>query len=210
MRGRPALVMTLALLAGCTLAGCGGSFGGDRVAAKPTSAGSTQRAQSEPPPSAQSTPSPPPVEPTRVVPPAAAAGGACTLLTYDGVAAATGVRFDVAASTGTPGREQVCVLQRADAGLPDLTLTVLSTTADPESFGLDFQPKDAQTLPGIGRAAYSQVTPSSQAGRPSAEIGWLGKKKLYTLTYTSSQGTSPARLQKAAAGLAKLARALSA
>jgi hypothetical protein len=205
MRLRSALFVCAALLFTWTLAGCDVLGAGT---SKGASADSRNTLVAESTKLPQPSPSSPAPTPTRSIAPAAAAGGVCRGLSYDAVAVAIGVRFDVAAASGGLGSEQVCVLQRTGANAPDLTLSVLSTTSDAESFKLDFQPKGAKEIPGLGLAAYSHAPAGGQAGRPTVEVGWLTKKKLCTLTFTGTAATSSTTLQKLIPGLVKLAKAL--
>lgn len=124
-----------------------------------------------PTPSIAATPQSP-SPPIRAVTPAAAAGPACRPLTYEAVAAATGERFDVAASSGSAGSELVCVLQRAEASLPDLTYVTITGAADKESFQLDYQPRNATPVSGLGKGAYLALGPATGAGRSTVEVGW--------------------------------------
>jgi hypothetical protein len=146
------------------------------------------------------------------VPPAASAGGLCKRLSYDRVAAALGVRFDVAAASGAAGSEQVCVLQRVGATAPDLTWSRLPVPAaeEPEEaespgagtptpmtpvevFRADYQPASAKNVGQLGKAAYSRVVAAGAGAGPQIEVGWLGAEVVYVLTFTTSQGTSPAQ-----------------
>jgi hypothetical protein len=148
-------------------------------------------------------------QPARSVPPVATAGPACQGMTYDAVAAATGVRYDVAASSGTAGRVLVCVLQRAaETASADLTYVTNPVAADKESFQLDFQPNAAVAVPGLGKAAYSRIGAGVEGARSSVEVGWLGKSAVYTLTCTASSTLPPAEAQKVLAGLVALAKTL--
>lgn len=147
--------------------------------------------------------------PIRSTAPAAAAGGICTKLDFAGVKKAIGTEFAVAAATGTPGREQVCVLQQS-GGDSDLTLSTAPTTIDAESFKLDYQPSTGKALAGLGLAAYSQLAPGGAGAGPSAEVGWLTKNALVTLTYGTPPGTSPSAASAALPGLIQLAHATAA
>jgi hypothetical protein len=204
MRGRSALVVSAALLSAWTLVGCD-VLGAD--SSRDAAVGDTRPQVAESTAQPQPSPTPTPT-PTRSIAPAAAAGGVCKGLTYDAVAAAVGVRFDVAAASGGASSEQVCVLQRTEANTADLTLSVLPTVSDVESFKLDFQPKGATAIAGLGLAAYSHIAAGGQAGRPTVEVGWFTKKRLCILTFTGTQATNSTTLQKIVPGLVKLAKAL--
>jgi hypothetical protein len=205
MRGRFAHVAiavgSLALAAGCTSGG--GGTGEFRAAPAATSAAPFQSAS----PEASPTPTADP-EPVRSIPPAAAAGGMCRQLDYAGVQRAIGVRFGVAVATGAPGREQVCALQRVGVTGPDLTLALAPAGLDAESFKLDYTPNDGKPVAGLGLAAYTQVTPGGQGAGPAAEVGWLTKKAVYTLTYTTVPGTAATVATTALPGLIQVAKAV--
>jgi hypothetical protein len=133
----------------------------------------------------------------------------CIKLDFASVRRAIGTQFAVAVATGTPGREQVCVLQQS-GGDADLTLSSAPTTIDAESFKLDYQPSTAKILTGLGLAAYTQLAPGGQGSGPSAEVGWLTKNALVTLTFETAPGSSPPLASAALPGLIQLARATAA
>lgn len=192
---------TLVTLAIAALSGCG-LFGSD--AKEPTAQPGTRAAvPSATASSSTATPSSAPV-----LQPAAAAGPACAALTYDTVAALTGVRYEVAASSGVAGKELVCVLQGTAEGSPDLTYVANPVAADPESFKLDFQPNGTAPVAGLGKAAYSRVAVGGDAGRVTVELGWLGRSAVYTLTYTAPGAPAAPAQQKLVAGLIALAKKL--
>jgi hypothetical protein len=149
-----------------------------------------------------------PPSPFRSVPPAASAGGLCTKLDYAAVEKAIRVKFAAAAATGTPGHEQVCTLQPlGDSGL-DLTLAVAPANLDAESFKLDYSPKDAKPVTGLGLAAYSQLVQGGQGSGPAGEIGWLTKPAVYTLTFTTPPGSPPNTAAGSIPGLIAIAKAV--
>jgi hypothetical protein len=111
--------------------------------------------------------------------PAAVSGGACQLLDYDGIADALGVRFDVAAAS-RQGDTYTCVVQNSKASRPDLALAVTKTTADAAIFRDTMVPKGAQSVKGLGKAAYQ-----ARVAGPGVEVGWLsGDNRLITLRFT--------------------------
>jgi hypothetical protein len=120
--------------------------------------------------------------PAAAVPAAAAAGGACALLDYAVIEKTLGIRFDVAAASQHK-QTSTCVLQAQDATRPDLTLSTTKTSADSEIFNDEVKPDGAQTVKGLGTAAYQQTT------KAHIEFGWLTKdKRLITLRYTQAPG----------------------
>lgn len=117
--------------------------------------------------------------------PAAASGGVCEQLTFETVRRAVGTDFDVAASSGTAATSQSCVLQRVDARVPDLVLTVTPAPGvTPAVFQESYVPARGTPRSGVGRAAYSAVMNSASAA-PRVELGWLSARgRVMTLTYT--------------------------
>ncbi len=141
---------------------------------------------SDTPGATSATPSPGPP------PPAAAAGGACKVLDYASVAAATGMRFEVAAAGGS-GKAMSCVLQLIDARYPDLTLSAVPSKADARTYNNTVRPKGAKWLPGVGETAYSRTLAPVGAAGPAVEVGWLSHDgRLMSLRYTYPAGAAAA------------------
>ena len=113
--------------------------------------------------------------------PAEDAGGACLLLSFELVAATTGVDFGASGSSNS-GDTYTCVLRRVDAVLPDLALSVSPTLADTGVF---------TTSADLGKAGYSRSLAASLTGAgPGAEVCWLsGNQRLITLRYRTPPGT---------------------
>lgn len=127
--------------------------------------------------------------PTALAPtrrPAALAGGACQVLDYGVVEQALDVSFEVAA-TGQQDATATCVLRKAGASVPDLTLAVTPTTVDPTIFRNSVVPKGAAVLTGLGKVAYQAGIPAApDSGRgPGVEVGWLsGNNRILVLRCT--------------------------
>ena len=129
-----------------------------------------------------------PVDPNRL--PAEYAGGACQLMNFDLVKASLGVDFDVAGA-GNVDDSYTCVLQKVNATLPDLALSVTPTQADTGLFHDKVIPKGATVLSDLGKLGYSRTAPPAGGAGPAAEVGWLsGNSRLMVLRYRSSAGTS--------------------
>ncbi|XVV11408.1 hypothetical protein ACQP2X_42300 [Actinoplanes sp. CA-131856] len=126
----------------------------------------------------------PPVEKAEQLP-AAAAGGACALWDYASIEEAIGVTFTVAASNKVDSTS-TCVVQTVDAAYPDLTLSVVqSTAATADQFLDDLMPPKGIKLKGLGKAAYLLKTPAAGGHGPVTEVGWLSaSKQLRTLRFT--------------------------
>jgi hypothetical protein len=123
--------------------------------------------------------------------PAEGAGGACQLVNYEQVSAALGVTFEVAAASSN-GDTYTCVLQRVDHDLPDLSLAVSPTLADPTVFKATVVPKGAATFTDLGKIGYSMALPAADGAGPGVEVGWLsGNQRLMSLRYRSPAGTAP-------------------
>jgi hypothetical protein len=128
--------------------------------------------------------SPPPPPPR----PASAAGGACHLLDYPTLYEHLGLAFDVAAARSKDDAH-ACVVRTTTAPLPDLALTVVKTSADPEGFELDLMPEDAEEVERLGRIGYlAETSPEGDRG-PGLEIGWLSAdNRLLTVVLTLPEG----------------------
>jgi len=149
-----------------TLAGCAGPAAGSPRA--PTSA--------KPAPS-----------PTRE--PAESAGGACLLLSFEQVDAVLGVDLGAAGASNS-GDTYTCVLRKVETPLPDLSLAVSPTVADPAVFTASVAPKGSTSVPDLGKVAYSRSVPAANGAGPGAEVGWLsGNQRLMVLRYRTPPGT---------------------
>jgi hypothetical protein len=136
----------------------------------------------------------------------------CAKVRFDEVAALTGVRFEVAGASGTPGRTQACVLGRVGASVPDLTFTVVPIAADVTAteYAADYVPSGATTLRGLGEAGFSRVLPAASGAGPRVEIGWLGGARTYTVSMTTERTTSAGAARTAIPKLVALGRRLAA
>ena len=140
--------------------------------------------------SAGATARPPTPSPTRE--PAGAAGGACLHLDYDVIESTLGAVFDVAAKGDSAGTS-TCVLQRDGASLPDLTLAVTRSSADPTVFKAVVMPKGAASVAELGRQAYSVPVAATAEAGPGVEVGWLsGNARLMVMRYRFPIGTDDA------------------
>jgi hypothetical protein len=118
--------------------------------------------------------------------PAATEGGACLLLDFEVVEQVIGASFDVAAK-GQASETYSCVLQRAGAGTPDLTLAVSGTYADQAVFKATVAPKGSADVARLGLRAYSIAVPAAGGAGPGVEVGWLsGDNRLLVLRYRSA------------------------
>jgi hypothetical protein len=141
--------------------------------------------------------------------PASAAGGACILLDYPQIEEHIGVRFDVAASDQSDDTS-TCVVQTEGGTRPDLTFSVVaSTAADAKMFLAELKPKGAKTLSGLGRAAYRLVAPPDDDAGPAVEMGWLtAEEQIMTLRFTFPARAADDEVADMAGRLVNLAQAL--
>jgi hypothetical protein len=209
MRDRRATAVPVALLAfvAATALGLAGCRAGEGTT-EPSPSPSTSAASAPILPSGGTASA----SPSAALPPASAAGGVCMRIRFEEVAALTGVRFEVAGASGTPGRSQACVLGRVGASVPDLTFTVVPVAADltAADYAADYVPSGATTLPGLGEAGFSRVLPAASGAGPKAEIGWLRGSRTYTVSLTTERPTTPAAARAAIPKLVALARRLTA
>ncbi|MEV0645803.1 hypothetical protein AB0I28_11135 [Phytomonospora sp. NPDC050363] len=190
---RLAGVSTLLLVLGAAAA-CGGEGGG-----QPSSAGSSSA------PGAESF-ADPSGEPEEEKDSDDEATGACEYLDPAKVAEAIGVEFPVV-QPAEGKNAQVCVLQTTKGSYPDLTLATAKTKADPESFKATMMPDSAEEVGKLGKSAYQVVLKAAKGGGPVAEIGWLSESdRLFTLRYTSAEGTKKDTVSKDLKPLVALAK----
>jgi hypothetical protein len=138
--------------------------------------------------------------------PAELAGGACQLLDYDTVQAAIGTSFAIAAS-GTSGATFTCVLEPAQGTLPDLSLAVTATEADPSVFRSSVVPKGATVIEDLGKVGYRLPVPAAGGVGPGLEVGWLSaNQRLIVLRYRTANGTAGTDLDALVPKLVDLAK----
>jgi hypothetical protein len=150
----------------------------------------------------------PGVEPIEHDWPAALPGGACTLLNYDAVETATGVRF--AASAAAQAEETDTCALTSDAGtFPDLVLAVTPSQVDKASYVATMPPAGSVPVPKLGQAAYRAVTPAKGGAGPQVEVGWLSANgRLMSLRFTFAPGATKADVDGLAAPLVELAKSV--
>jgi hypothetical protein len=99
------------------------------------------------------------------------------------------------------------VLQRVGADLPDLSLAVSTTLADPGVFKASVAPKGAPVLTDLGKVGYSTGIPAADGAGPGSEVGWLsGNQRLMILRFRSPPGTAPDELTALTPKLIALAK----
>src|SRR5262249_30835676 len=147
-------------------------------------------------------PTPSPVS----VPPAAAAGGACQLLDWDMIKTSLGLTFSVAAA-GQQGNTFTCVAQGHGTSLPDLMLAVTATTADTSVCTSTVRPKGAAPVAGVGKIAFSVLTPAAADAGPGIEVGWLaGNSRIIDLRLRLARKATPADVQATLPKMVDLAK----
>ena len=138
------------------------------------------------------------------------AGGACELLNFGVVHDFLDVEFNVSAA-GEQKETITCVLQQGDAPWPDLSLAVSETSADPDVFASDVKPDGAETVKGLGKAAYKIVSDATGDHGPAAEIGWLSSNgRILMLRYTFAKDQQKAAATDLAPILVDMAKDLDA
>jgi hypothetical protein len=136
-----------------------------------------------------------------VLPPAAAAGGACQLLDWTMIKSSLGLTFAVAAAA-QQGDTYTCVTQGRAASLPDLMLAVTATTVDASVYTSTVQPKGAVPVAGVGKVAFSLITPAAGVDRAAGvdqavEVGWLaGNSRIIDLRLRLPKQATPDTLPK--------------
>lgn len=149
---------------------------------------------------------PPPPAPVVSNYPAAAAGGACLLLDFPEIEKVVGGKFDVAAASRHQGT-YTCVVQAEEASRPDLTLSVTETLADAAIFRDDLEPKGAETVKGLGKAAYRLIVAPGKGYGAGVEVGWLSSDgRLLNLRYTLAAGQGKAAAETVAPKIVALAK----
>ncbi|WP_433057554.1 hypothetical protein [Dactylosporangium sp. CS-033363] len=138
--------------------------------------------------------------------PAAAAGGACQLLDFGMVNAKLGLNLSIAAGASMDNTFS-CVLQAAGGSYPDLVLSVSTTSIGADVFGSDVQPKDAQTVDGLGLVGYQMQTPAAEKAGPGVEVGWLaGNKRIIKLSLRLAPGNADDKAAEAMPKMIELAK----
>lgn len=148
----------------------------------------------------------PTVSPTTV--PASAAGGACKLLDYPLIEQFTGTRFGVSAASKHQ-KTQTCVVRTEEGQLPDLSLSVTSSSTD-AAFA-EMVPSGAKSVKGLGKTAY-RVSRAPEGDRGAeAEVGWLTSDgRAICLRYTFADGEDKAAADELATKLVELAKEIEA
>lgn len=199
------LAIAVAVTAGCGTAGSPAGQAAPAGGSPGPASGGPNSAAPAPPVQVDGKPGP---KPTRW--PAATAGGACQLLDYGTVQEKTGTSFDVAAG-GQQDATYTCVLQNTGRTVPDLSLAVTPTTADPTIFRNTVMPKGAAVLTGLGKVGYRANVPAViKSGRgPGVEIGWLSaNNRILVLRYTMPGDAAAPAVEDTALKLFELAKAV--
>ena len=102
-----------------------------------------------------------------------------------------GLTFAVAAAA-QQGDTYTCVTQGRGASLPDLMLAVTATTVDASVYTSTVEPKGAAPVAGVGKVAFSLITPAAPVGW-TVEIGWLaGNSRIIDLRLRLPMSEPPA------------------
>ncbi|HZE41831.1 MAG TPA: hypothetical protein VE172_23785 [Stackebrandtia sp.] len=135
------------------------------------------------------------------------AGGICKYLDFASLREATGQPFSVADSGG---QDEVtdCVIMTTEGSFPDVTLTKAKTASDTKTYKEKIPPEKNDKVDDLGKTAYSAVLKPVKGGGPVVEIGWLTKGHLYSLRYTTIEGTDKDKAKGAVKGLIAVARSV--
>lgn len=138
---------------------------------------------------------------------AAEAGGVCEFLDFASLKKATGQAFTIAESGGD-GEVTSCVIQTTEGSFPDVTLTKARTATDEKTYEKEIPPKDHDGVKDLGKTGYSAVRKPVEKSGPVVEIGWLTKKHMYSLRYTTVANTPAAEADAAVKALVDVAHAV--
>lgn len=190
--GRRALAATALIAVLATAAACGDKSG-EAGAPAPSASSSGPVLESSPQDGAA---------------PGEAPKGACEYLDLKKVGEAVGVEFKVA-EPAEAKNAQVCVMQTIRGSFPDFTLATAGTKADKESFQATMMPEKADEVSKLGKAAYKVIGKAEKKSGPVAEVGWLSAKgRIFTIRFTSAEGTKTADVAKVLDPMIGLAKAI--
>jgi len=133
------------------------------------------------------------------------AGGICELLDFASLSAATGEMFSVAVAGGE-GEVTSCVVQTTAGSFPDITLTKAKTATDTDTYRSEIPPSKSDKVKDLGKAGYSALRKKVPGGGPVVEIGWLTKGHMYSLRYTTVEGTDKDTAKATIDALVEVAR----
>lgn len=137
---------------------------------------------------------------------AAEAGGVCVLLDFTTLSDATGESFKVARAGGE-GEVTSCVVMTTTGSFPDITFTKAKTAADTDTYRMEIPPEHADEVDDLGKAAYSALRKEIDGSGPIVEIGWLTDGHMYSLRYTSAEGSEKDVVRESIDPLVEVARA---
>jgi hypothetical protein len=138
--------------------------------------------------------------------PAALPGGACTLLNYDTIEAAVGVRFTASAAAEAEGTN-TCALTSDGGTYPDLVLAVTASEVDKASYNASMPPAGSAPVAQLGQTAYRFVAPARDAAGPQVEVGWLSANgRIMSLRFTFPPDAAQDQVNGLVGKLVELAR----
>ncbi|HIW62466.1 MAG TPA: hypothetical protein H9881_08425 [Candidatus Stackebrandtia excrementipullorum] len=136
---------------------------------------------------------------------AAEAGGICELLDFGPLSDATGDGFSIARAGGE-GEVTSCVVMTLTGSFPDVTLTKARTATDVDTYRAEIPPEKADDVDDLGKAAYSALRKAIDGSGPIVEIGWLTDGHMYSLRYTSAEGSEKETVRETVDALVEIAR----
>ena len=139
------------------------------------------------------------------------AGGACTLIDSAKLNEITGEDFRFASGGPTEDTEEedapdlaTCAVQTAEGAYPDLTLFVTGTEASAEVYSDELN-DNAESIDGLGEAAYWIVHTEDTGAGPALEMGWYDGGDVFEMRYTAPEGTDAQLVQDLVGGFTELA-----
>jgi hypothetical protein len=144
------------------------------------------------------------------------AAGACPFIDSATLNTVTGEDFRFA--SGGPGEaaegeeapaQLTCAVQTGEAAYPDLTLFVIGTEAKVETYE-DSLADGAETIDGLGEAAYWIVHTEDTGAGPALEMGWYDGGTIFEMRYTTPLDTDAAVVTELVGGFTELAQGIAA
>ena len=144
------------------------------------------------------------------------AAGACPFIDSETLNTVTGEDFRFA--SGGPGEvaegeeapaQLTCAVQTGEAAYPDLTLFVIGTEAEVETYEESLA-DGSETIDGLGEAGYWILHTEDTGAGPALEMGWYDGGTIFEMRYTTPLDTDAAVVTELVAGFTELAQGIAA
>ncbi len=144
------------------------------------------------------------------------AAGACPFIDSATLNTVTGEDFRFA--SGGPGEvaegeeapaQLTCAVQTGEAAYPDLTLFVIGTEAEVETYEESLA-DGSETIDGLGEAGYWILHTEDTGAGPALEMGWYDGGTIFEMRYTTPLDTDAAVVTELVAGFTELAQGIAA